>query len=132
MRGLTADQGTYRATDRTRTGREDDLDDGAVEELLFGWFEGWNREGKKTKISSLNSILSFPFFLFLTNCLYLEILLIQSFSIKLIIYQDFTLAYFVQRLTTPSGPELCVKINTSPAQVTCALDPFISCEYMIG
>jgi hypothetical protein len=25
-----------------------DLDDGAVEELLFGWFEGWNREGTKT------------------------------------------------------------------------------------
>jgi len=41
-----------------------DLDDGAVEELLFGWFEGWNREGRKTKISSMNSILSFPFFLF--------------------------------------------------------------------
>ncbi len=41
-----------------------DLDDGAVEELLFGWFEGWNRERKKTKISSVNSILSFPFFLF--------------------------------------------------------------------
>ena len=41
-----------------------DLDDGAVEELLFGWFEGWNREGEKTKISSVNSILSFPFFLF--------------------------------------------------------------------
>ena len=80
----------------------------------------------------MNSILSFPFFLFLTNYLHLEILLIQSFLIKLIIYQDFTLAYFVQRLTTPLGPELCVKINTSPAQVTCALDPFISCEYMIG
>ncbi len=41
-----------------------DLDDGAVEELLFGWFEGWNREGRKAKISSMNSILSFPFFLF--------------------------------------------------------------------
>jgi hypothetical protein len=41
-----------------------DLDDGAVEELLFGWFEGWNREGRKTKISSMNSILSFPLFLF--------------------------------------------------------------------
>jgi len=41
-----------------------DLDDGAVEELLFGWFEGRNREARKTKISSMNSILSFPFFLF--------------------------------------------------------------------
>jgi len=41
-----------------------DLDDGAVEELLFGWFEGRNREGRKPKISSLNSILFFPFFLF--------------------------------------------------------------------
>ncbi len=112
--------------------RKRDLDDGAVEELLFGWFEGWNREGKKTKISSVNSILFFPFFLFSTNCLHLEILLIQSFLIKLIIYLDFTLAYFVQRLTTSLGPELCVKINTSPAQVTCALDPYISCEYIIG
>jgi hypothetical protein len=44
--------------------RDDDLDDGAVEELLFGWFEGWIREGRKAKIFSLNSILSFPFFLF--------------------------------------------------------------------
>ena len=121
---------TARQTGKARGKR--DLDDGAVEELLFGWFEGWNREGKKTKISSVNSTLSFPFFLFSTNCRYLEILLIQSFLIKLIIYLDFTLAYFVQRLTTPLGPELCVKINTSLAQVTCALDPFISCEYMIG
>jgi hypothetical protein len=102
---------TARQTGKARGKR--DLDDGAVEELLFGWFEGWNREGKKTKISSVNSILSFPFFLFSTNCRYLEILLIQSFLIKLIIYLDFTLAYFVQRLTTPLGPELCVKINTS-------------------
>ncbi len=121
---------TTRQTGKARGKR--DLDDGAVEELLFGWFEGWNREGKKTKISSVDCLVCFPFFLFSTNCRYLEILLIQSFSIKLIIYLDFTLAYFVQRLTTPLGPELCVKINTSLAQVTCALDPFISCEYMIG
>jgi hypothetical protein len=53
---------TARQTGKARGKR--DLDDGAVEELLFGWFEGWNREGRKTKISSMNSILSFPFFLF--------------------------------------------------------------------
>jgi hypothetical protein len=29
--------------------REDDLDDGAVEELLFGWFEGGNEDGKKQR-----------------------------------------------------------------------------------
>ncbi len=46
-----------------RQAGEDDLDD-AVEELLFGWFEGWNREGRKAKNKSLNSIFSFPFFLF--------------------------------------------------------------------
>jgi hypothetical protein len=46
----------------TKEKREDDLDNGAVEELLFGWFEGWNREGRKAKNRSLNSILSFPFF----------------------------------------------------------------------
>ncbi len=109
-----------------------DLDDGAVEELLFGWFEGRNREGRKTKISSMNWILSFPFFLFLTNYLYLEILLIQSLLIELILLPGFHTRLLVQRLTTPLGPELCVKINTSPAQVTCALDPFIPREYMIG
>ena len=53
---------TARQTGKARGKR--DLDDGAVEELLFGWFEGRNREGRKTKISSLISILSFPFFLF--------------------------------------------------------------------
>ena len=96
-----------------------DLDDGAVEELLFGWFEGWNREGRNTKISSMNSILSFPLFLILTNYLYLEILLIQSLSIKLILFPGFHTSLLVQRLTTPLGPELCVKINTSLAHVTC-------------
>jgi hypothetical protein len=64
VRGLTADQGTYRATDRARTGREDDLDDGAVEELLFGWFEGWNRGGEKATDPSLSFIPSFPFLVF--------------------------------------------------------------------
>jgi hypothetical protein len=68
-RGLTTDQGTYRATDRTRTGREDDLDDGAVEELLFGWFEGWNRWGEKATDPSLSFIPSFPLFGILTNYL---------------------------------------------------------------
>jgi hypothetical protein len=29
--------------------RDDDLDDGAVEELLFGWFEGRNKEGRKQR-----------------------------------------------------------------------------------
>ncbi len=51
-----------RQTGKARDKR--DLDDGAVEELLFGWFEGRNRGGRKTKISSMNSNLSFPFFLF--------------------------------------------------------------------
>jgi hypothetical protein len=109
-----------------------DLDDGAVEELLFGWFEGRNREGRKNKdlINEFNPL--FPLFLILTNYLYLDILLIQSLSIKLILFPGFHTSLLVQRLTTPLGPDLCVKINTSPAQVTCALDPFIPCEYMIG
>jgi hypothetical protein len=51
-----------RATEPSRTRGKRNLDDGAVEELLFGWFEGRNREGRKTKISSMNSILSFPFY----------------------------------------------------------------------
>ena len=121
---------TARQTGKARGKR--DLDDGAVEELLFGWFEGRNREGRKTKISSMNSILSFPFFLFLTNYLYLEILLIQSLLIKLILLPGFHISLLVQRLTNPLGPEWCVKMNTSPAQVTSALDPFNTCEYMIG
>ncbi len=31
--------------------RDGDLDDGTVEELLFGWFEGRNREGRKQRSS---------------------------------------------------------------------------------
>jgi hypothetical protein len=52
--------------------------------------------------------------------------------IKLILLPGFHICSLVQRLTNPLGPEWCVKINTSPAQVTNALDPSISCEYMIG
>jgi hypothetical protein len=52
--------------------------------------------------------------------------------IRLILLPGFHTCLLVQRLTTPLGPDLCVKINTSPAQVTSALDPFNSCEYMIG
>ena len=68
-RGLTTDQGTYRATDRTRTGREDDLDDGAVEELLFGWFEGWNRGGRESNRSFFVFHPLFPLFGISTNYL---------------------------------------------------------------
>jgi len=52
--------------------------------------------------------------------------------IKLILLLGFHISLLVQRLTNPLGPELCVKMNTSPAQATNALDPFNSCEYMIG
>jgi hypothetical protein len=37
-----------------QTRGKDDLDDDAAEELLFGWFESWNREGRKAKNKSLN------------------------------------------------------------------------------
>ena len=132
-----------RGAERIRTRPEGEADGQGKREAWSRRWRSWRtavwvvwrleqRGKEKTKISSVNSILSLPFFLFSTNCRYLEILLIQSFLIKLIIYLDFTLVYFVQRLTTPLGPELCIKINTSLAQVTCALDPFISCEYMIG
>jgi hypothetical protein len=45
-----------------------DLDDGAVEELLFGWFEGQNREGEQKHISVV-FIPSFSLFGITTNCL---------------------------------------------------------------
>ncbi len=38
------------ATGQAR-GTQDDLDDGAVEELLFGWFEGKDKEGEKQRSS---------------------------------------------------------------------------------
>ena len=45
-----------------------DLDDGAVEELLFGWFEGQNRGGEQKHISVV-FIPSFSLFGITTNCL---------------------------------------------------------------
>ncbi len=63
--------------------REDDLDDGAVLELLFGWFDGWSEQrGKESKEQVVEFNPLFPLFLFLTNYLYLEILLIQSLLIR--------------------------------------------------
>jgi hypothetical protein len=53
---------------RVRAGRargtQDDLDDGAVEELLFGWFEGKDREGenKDQVFVSQSSFSSFYLF----------------------------------------------------------------------
>ena len=87
------------------------------------------RKENKDLINEFNPL--FPLFLILTNYLYLEILLIQSLLIKLILLLGFHISLLVQRLTNPLGPE-CVKMNTSPAQVTSALDPFNTCEYMIG
>jgi hypothetical protein len=45
-------------------GTQDDLDDGAVEELLFGWFEGKDREGenKDQVVVSQSSFSSFYLF----------------------------------------------------------------------
>jgi len=94
----------------------------------------WRQEQRGTEnkdlINEFNPL--FPLFLILTNYLYLEILLIQSLLIKLILLLGFHISLLVQRLTNPLGPEWCVKINTSPAQATSALDPFNTCEYMIG
>jgi hypothetical protein len=52
-----------RAGNRASKRDKDDLDDGAVEELLFGWFEGRNREGRKQRAirclqSSFSPIIS--------------------------------------------------------------------------
>ena len=84
-------QGTYRR--QTGQAREDDLDDGAVEELLFGWFEGWNRGGEKATQLSVSFIPFFPFLVFQPIIFYLEILLIQSQWLDKYIYQDYSLCY---------------------------------------
>ena len=59
---------------RESTTREEDLDDGAVEELLFGWCSEKTQRERKTNEFREFEVLSFPLFslfLYSTNEVYL-------------------------------------------------------------